>query len=136
MLRRIWIGSASIWLLTAGGCAFIRGLTGDDDPRDSASGAEVCQQEKGALERSKKRFKGKHPAVIEAAMRAEAACKPAPNAQCAIARADLASANAKYGRRSRATSAARRAEGKACGGATASRDRDSNEMDGDGDRSP
>ncbi len=128
MLRRIWIGSASIWLLTAGGCAALLGSS-DDDPRTTASGAEVCQQEKGALERSKKRYKGKHPSVVEQAMRAEAACKPAPNAACAMARADLASANARYGRRSRATSAARRTEGKACAGATASA-----EMDADGDR--
>ena len=84
-----------------------------------------------ALERSKKRYKGKHPSVIEAAMRAEAACKPAPTAACAIARADTATANARYGRRSRATTAARRVEGKACAGATASR-----EMDADGDSSP
>jgi hypothetical protein len=112
MVRRIWIGCASIWLLTGGGCAAL-GL-GSDDPREQMGGAEVCSQERGALERTKKRYKGRHPSVVEQSLRVEAACQPAPNAACAIARVDVATANARYGRRHRATSAAKKAVDKAC----------------------
>jgi hypothetical protein len=116
MSRGIWIGSASIWLLASGGCANLFGMA-DDDPRAQMGGAEVCSQEKGALERTKKRMKSsRHPSVVQASLRVEAACQPAPNAGCAIARADLAELNARYGRRHRATLAARKAEDKACAG--------------------
>jgi hypothetical protein len=112
MVRRIWIGCGSIWLLASGGCAALG--FGNDDPRSQNGAAEVCSQERGALERTKKRYKTRHPSVVEQALRVEAACQPAPNAACAIARVDVATANARYGKRHRATSAARRAEGKAC----------------------
>jgi hypothetical protein len=89
----------------------------NDDPRGSG-GDEVCLQEKGALERTKKRTKStKHPSVVQASLRADAACQPAPNAACAIARADVAEANARYGRRHRTTLAARKVEGRACAAA-------------------
>ncbi len=68
----------------------------DETRKTSPSAADVCAQEKENRDRSRQGHLQKHPSVVLATARAQAACQPSPTGACALARADFAEAMSKF----------------------------------------
>lgn len=63
---------------------------------ETRSTSDVCEDEKLKLSQLRRQHDGHHPAVVLAGARVEAACQPAPTADCSLARADLAEFRSRY----------------------------------------
>jgi hypothetical protein len=71
-------------------------LAAADQPLAARKAADVCDHERAQLAQVKARYSDNHPSVTTTKARIEAACQPAPTADCARARAELAELRIRY----------------------------------------